>query len=264
MAVTAFEGDAVLNRLLDAVVTLVCWIYFIFAFLFFFSFFYGAARLFAKDRETAFQYLNHRFFRGFFVLLRFLSPNQKWRIDADVGKISGSVIVCNHLSYLDPLLLISLLPQQKTIVKSIFFRAPVFGWILKVSGYLPASSSGRNGERMIGQLEKMGDYLQKGGNLFVFPEGTRSRDGSLGSLHGGVFKIVRMYRCPVRILRISGTEKLFTPGEFFFHTKRENTIELSILDCILPDTKHCVSAAALEKDVRRILEHTRQGGNPAG
>ncbi len=238
-------------------VTLACWLYFIFAFLFFFSFFYGAARLFARDRERAFQHLNHRFFLGFFTLLRFLSPRQQWRLDPLIGKISGSVIVCNHLSYLDPLLLISLLPQQKTIVKSVFFKAPVFGWILKVSGYLPAQSTGKNGVRMIRQMEKMGEYLQKGGNLFVFPEGTRSRNGELGRLHGGVFKIARMYRCPVLVVGAGGTERLFTPGEFFFHTRRENTIRLNILDRILPDREHPVSAAGLEKEVRRILRQAQ-------
>ena len=245
-----------MNRVSDFIVTMLCWSYFIFAFLFFFSFFYAAAFFFAKDRERSFQYLDHQFFKGFIWLLRTLAPRHKWNIDQKISGINGSIIVCNHLSYLDPLLLISLLSQNKTIVKTIFFKAPVFGWLLKVSGYLPASSEGHHAERMIEQMENMGTYLENGGNLFVFPEGTRNSSTVLGEFHKGVFKIARMYKCPVYVLSLSDTDKLFTPGKFFFNSRLQNMIRMKIIGCLTPKTaSSAISAAALEKEVRHIYEH---------
>ncbi len=240
-----------LDGLSDFVVTLVCWGYFIFAFLSFFSFLYAFAFVFAKERARAFQYLDHLFFRGFLWLLRTLAPRHIWKIDEDISEIHGSIIVCNHLSYLDPLILISLLSQNKTIVKTKFFQAPVFGWLLKVSGYLPASIEGVHGGRMIEEVQSMGEYFNNGGNLFVFPEGTRNLDTVLGDFHKGVFKIARMYKCPIHVLRLYNTDKLFTPGKFFFNTRVHNHIGLRRIGCLDTGT---ISAAALEIEVRHIFE----------
>jgi len=242
--------------MVDFVVTLLCWTYFIFGFLCVFSFFYVAAYLFSTDRERSFQYLNHLFYKGFLWLLRTLAPRHRWKLDPDIKNIHGSIVVCNHLSYLDPLIFISLLPCNKTIVKTKFFQAPVFGWLIKVSGYLPATTEGRYGKRMIEQIESMGDFLRNGGNLFIFPEGTRNPGGVVGDFHRGVFKIARMYRCPIQVLRLCNTDKLFTPGRFFFNTREHNCISLKILDRITPETdqNQPVSVSGLEKEVRRIFQ----------
>ena len=122
----------------DLMVTLLLWAYFTLGFIVLFSPVYLAAYLFSENREYAFQRLNHNFCRGFFFLIRILIPGQKWHIADKIKSIRSSVIVCNHLSYLDPLLLISLFPRHKTIVKSTFFRVPVFGWMLKQAGYVPS------------------------------------------------------------------------------------------------------------------------------
>ncbi len=242
------------GRVLDVLVTLVCWSYFILGFLFCFSFFYGAAYLVAARREYAFQYLNYLFFTGFLGLLRLLSPRQQWAIDQDIRQIKSSIIVCNHLSYLDPLLFISLFSRQKTIVKTRFFQFPVFGWLLKQSGYVPATMDGKNGLRMIEQVGNMGEFLHSGGNLFVFPEGTRNRDGKLGPLHPGVFKIARLQRCPIYVLSLSNTDKLFTPGQFLFNTRQTNSISMKVLARLEPVTEQgLVSVAALHRQVRQYF-----------
>ncbi len=242
------------DSLINCAVTFICWFYFIFAFLFFFSFFYAAAFIFSRDRAQAFQYLNFLFFKGFLGLLRILTPHQKWEVDQKINTIQGSIIVCNHLSYLDPLIFISLLPQSKSIVKTKFFKAPVFGWILKISGYLPSTTEGIHAQRMITEIEKMGEFLKKGGNLFVFPEGTRKRGTVPGEFHKGVFKIARMYRCPVHVLSIHNTDKLFTPGKFFFNTRTDNCIRLKMLSCLIPaDGQKTISVTALAENVKKIF-----------
>ncbi len=240
--------------IIDVLVTLICWGYFIFAFLFFFSFVYLGSYLFSSDREKSFQYLNHWFFKGFLRLLRFLSPGYSWRVDPKIETVRGSIIVCNHLSYLDPLLFLSLLPHNKTIVKTKFFSAPVFGFLLDVSGYLPSTTEGKYAGKMIEQVEDMGAFFADGGNLFVFPEGTRNSSINLERLHKGVFKIARMYQCPIQVLHINGTDKLFTPGHFFFNTTVKNQISLDVVESIVPENiKGKITVSILHEKVRQAF-----------
>lgn len=258
------------GRIVDIVVTLLCWAYFTLGFLLFFSPFYIGAALLSSRPDYLFQRLNRTFYRGFFLLLTRLAPRQQWAIDERIADIRSSVIVCNHLSYLDPLLLISLLGRAKTIVKPVFFKIPIFGWVLRTAGYFPASATGPFAKLMLTQMETMGAYLAEGGNLFIFPEGTRSRGGDIGALNQGAFKIARYCRAPVYVLCLRNTERLFTPGRFFFFTRRPNRIGVGIVDRIDPETE-ALGLSELNARVRAGLERcmqeppgsTEAGGTPA-
>lgn len=241
------------DRLLDIGVTLTCWLYFTLGFLVFFFPLYLVAALFSSRREDAFQRYNRSFYRGFFALLRTLAPRQRWVIDERIGALRSSVIVCNHRSYLDPLLLIAHLHRCKTVVKPIFFTLPIFGWVISTAGYLPASATGRFARLLLAQMETMEGYLARGGNLFVFPEGTRSRDGSIGALNQGALKIARQCRAPVAVVCLRNTDRLFTPGHFVFASRRPNVISVRLIDQIIPGTSY-PSLAELEAQVRRALE----------
>jgi len=208
-------------------VTLLLWGYFTLGFLIIFSPFYLAAYLFSENRENSFQRLNHQFYKGFFFLIRIFIPGQKWHIAGEIKSIRSSVIVCNHLSYLDPLLLISLYPRHKTIVKSTFFSVPIFGWMLKRSGYIPSTSEGRLSELMIERIDAMDGYLSSGGNLFIFPEGTRSRDGTI--------------------------------GKFLFNTLVSNTITVEPITGIEPDYQSDkFSISELMSQIRSLLENQKE------
>ena len=248
-----------LKPVFDLVVTLLLWSYFTVGFIILFAPFYLAAVLLSKNREFSFQGLNHYFYRGFFFLVQVLIPGQKWCIADEIRSIRSSVIVCNHLSYLDPLLLISLFPRHKTIVKSTFFSVPIFGWMLKQSGYIPSTSEGSLSELMIERINAMDGYLASGGNLFIFPEGTRSRDGSVGRLNKGAFKIARLCRKPIRILHIRNTDKLFTPGKFLFNTLVSNTITVEPITCLVPDYQsEKFSISELVSQVRSLLKNRKE------
>ncbi|OGQ86973.1 MAG: hypothetical protein A2512_13330 [Deltaproteobacteria bacterium RIFOXYD12_FULL_56_24] len=238
------------DRLLDFLVTILCWVWFILGFFLFFSWLYLGAAMFVKNKEAAFQRLNSHFYQVFFCLLRVTAPRHKWVINQEVASIRSAVIVCNHLSYLDPLLFIALFERQRTLVKTRFFSMPVFGWIIKKSGYFPASGEGQFTRMMLKQMQTMESFFQKGGNLFIFPEGTRSRDGGVGNLNRGALKIARLCKAPIYVLQLTHTNKLFPPGRFLFQTRIKNRITLRILDRIEPDYQHQVpSAAVLEQRV---------------
>ena len=242
----------------DIIITLLLWTYFTVGFIILFSPFYLAAYLFSKDREISFQRLNHNFYKGFFFLARVLVFGHKWRISDEVKSIKSSVIVCNHISYLDPIFLLSLFEKQKTIVKSTFFKVPIFGRVIRLSGYIPSTSGTNLSDLMLRHIEAMEDYLASGGNFFVFPEGTRSRDGTLGRLNKGAFKIARLCKTSIKVLFISNTNKLLKPGKFLFNTCVSNTITVELLASIEPDYQSdAFSISELMSDVRSLLEAQR-------
>jgi 1-acyl-sn-glycerol-3-phosphate acyltransferase len=219
----------------DLVVTLLLWVYFTLGFIVFFLPQYLWAQVFSPEREMAFQRLNSRFYRGFFLLLCRLIRGVDIRVAERVRQLRGAVVVGNHRSYLDPLLFIHLFDRQKTIVKSSFFRTPIFGWFITRAGYLPDSAAGPAGTLMIRQMESLASFFATGGVLFVFPEGTRNVGGKDVDLHGGAFKIAARFKVPLAVVRIRNTEKIFHPGRFLFRTGTPVAIAIDLVAVLNAD-----------------------------
>jgi len=242
-----------IQRVIDLFITLLLWSYFLFGSIVFFFLFYGPAYFFAANRATALQKLTHIHMKNFFTLTGWLIPRTKFAIQNEVRQIHSSVIVCNHLSYLDPILLISLFPRQRTIVKNTFFRVPFFGWLLKNSGYVPSAPTEMQGAAMIKNLESIKEHLAQGGNLFVFPEGTRSRDGKLKPFNKGVFSIARYCEAPLALILIKDTNKLFRPGSFSFNTRDFNEITVELIGTLKPDYRSNEFSLSAIVDQARLL-----------
>jgi 1-acyl-sn-glycerol-3-phosphate acyltransferase len=239
----------------DFAATVILWVYYIMGFILFFSPFY-LYTLFSSGGEAAFQKWNHRLHRSFFALLRTLAPRVKWHISDEVKALRSSVIIANHLSFLDPLLFVSLFERQKTIVKKDYFRFPVFGLILRRSGYIPSMAEGLFSAGMIDQIKAMQDYLSAGGNFFIFPEGTRSRNGRIGPFDKGAFKIARLCQAtPMRVVVIRNTHKLFPPDRFSVNTRDEIVIEVELAGSLEPDYgSESFSLSALMDEVHALME----------
>ena len=171
-----------------------------------------------RDRRAAFQRLHHWFLRGFFRLLRAIDPGLRVRLDPTIREIRGAVVICNHLSYLDPLLLIALLPRHVTFVKRRFFSVPVFGWCLRAAGYVAAAEGTGLDEGTLRRLDGLRRHVEQGGTLFVFPEGRRARNGELGKFHAGAFRLARRFGVPLELVRLEGTDRVFPRGRFLLHT----------------------------------------------
>ena len=244
-----------IKPVIDLAVTLLLWGYFILGFVLYFAPFYLAAAFRRREREAAFQRVNHRLYGGFFRLLGLIAPGVSLNIGEEVRTIRSSIIVCNHLSYLDPILLVSLFERQKTIVKSDFFSAPIFGWILRQSGYIPSQAGDDSASLMIRNIENIREYLASGGNLFIFPEGTRSRTGRLGPFNKGAFSIARYCRAPIQCLMIRNTGRLFAPGRFRFNTCMPVAIEVERIGVFDPDYGDpAFRLAALISEIRSLYE----------
>jgi 1-acyl-sn-glycerol-3-phosphate acyltransferase len=122
------------------------------------------------------------------------------------------LFLSNHVSNLDPPVLISLLPERTAaFLKRSLMKIPILGWGMRLGGYIPVDRDGRV-ESAIESMETATRTLQSGVHLLTFVEGTRSRDGRLQPFKKGPFYLAMHAGVPVVPVSISGTESMMKKG----------------------------------------------------
>lgn len=238
----------------ESIITLLLWVYFTAGFIIVFMPFYVIFLPFFPIREIAYQTLNCYFYKGFFAFARLMLPGLQIRISNEVFSVQSSIIICNHRSYLDPLLMISLYPRHKTIVKGVFFFIPIFGWILRLSGYIPFNKKTRGNAKTYEKIASLDSFFKSGGNMFIFPEGTRSKDGSIGEFKSGAFRIARLCKVPIVLFYIKNTETVFRPGNFLFNSRITGEIRVEYLSTLETDSSMSLSIKKIVREIREIYE----------
>ena len=92
------------------------------------------------------------------------------------------MIVANHLSLLDILVIFRLFKDFGRVSKIEVFRVPVIGWNMSLNRYVPLRRGDR--ESVPQMLEACRGHLEQGSSIMMFPEGTRSADGQLRPFAG--------------------------------------------------------------------------------
>jgi 1-acyl-sn-glycerol-3-phosphate acyltransferase len=231
-------------------VTAILWGYFIGCFVAGYWVVFLIAGLVKGRRGLAFGLASYS--RGFFALLRLLVPRLRWVIPErrSLRATRGTVVICNHVSFLDPLLLLSLLPRLITVVRPDFLRVPIFGWLLRGAGFLDPD---RFTERQP-WLDQVARHLHAGGNLLIFPEGTRSRDGKLAPFRKGAFYLARVLAAPLLVLRVRGTDRLFPPGRLLFDPATRQPIEILRLTTVAAIDADAQTSHELAGQVRALYD----------
>ena len=124
------------------------------------------------------------------------------------------VIVGNHESFVD-MLLISQLPfEMKWLSKSEFFKIPFVGWMMWLSGDIRLV----RGDKKAGvqALVDMKDRLAKRVSVMVFPEGTRSKTGELGEFKEGAFRVAIQTGHPILPIAVMGTRDALVKHDWRF------------------------------------------------
>jgi 1-acyl-sn-glycerol-3-phosphate acyltransferase len=113
------------------------------------------------------------------------------------------VVVANHQSMLDVLLLSQMPREMKWVAKASLFRVPWVGWMFTLAGDIPVRRG--DAESGSGALRKARAYLDRGMSVMIFPEGTRSRTGALQQFKSGAFRLAIEAGVPVLPVAVSGT-----------------------------------------------------------
>jgi len=142
----------------------------------------------------------------------------------NVPRNQAVIFVSNHQSAADiPILMASLPIPFRFVMKKELRRIPLFGWCMQQAGHLfiereSAFSSYRT-------LDKVVEALNSGKSLLLFPEGTRSWDGSLGKFKRGSLLAALKSGAPIIPLAISGSINIMLRGTWLV---RMSKVKLSI------------------------------------
>lgn len=128
------------------------------------------------------------------------------------------IFMCNHQSALDIFSLFVALPLQfKWIAKRELFFIPFLGWAMKRAGYI--SLDRKHPREAIKAMDDAAQKIRGGINIIIFPEGTRSEDGSLLPFKKGVFTLALRAKVPILPVGISGSSQLQPKGSFIPNKK---------------------------------------------
>ncbi len=156
------------------------------------------------DRRKA---LLHRFTCFWASLYTWLNP--AWRVSIEgrerIRPDQAYVMVSNHLSLLDILVLFRLFTHFKWVSKSENFKVPCVGWNMSLNGYIKLKRGDRESvARMMRECEQA---LSSGSSIMMFPEGTRSATGKLQAFKVGAFELALKARKPILPIVIEGTAR---------------------------------------------------------
>jgi 1-acyl-sn-glycerol-3-phosphate acyltransferase len=121
------------------------------------------------------------------------------------------VLASNHQSLIDILALAAVLPVPfRFVAKAELFSVPFLGWHMRRAGYIGLQrGQPRTAARVLLEAART---IRSGVNTVIFPEGTRSEDGSLGSFKGGGFLLAIRAGVPVIPVGIAGSHRIVSKG----------------------------------------------------
>ena len=125
------------------------------------------------------------------VVAFFLKPllnlivKKDWQGGEKIPRSGAAIVVCNHISYLDPLTFTHFLYNQgrapRYLGKKGVFDTPIVGWVVKAAGQIPVE---RESKGAVKALEVAVSALRAGHLIGIYPEGTLTRDENLWPMTG--------------------------------------------------------------------------------
>ena len=157
------------------------------------------------------------------------------------------VFAANHQSIFDIPIVFSALPYQLRIVaKDSLGRIPFMGWHLHRAGHLLVDRKNPGPDI----VQKMARLVREGSSLIVFPEGTRSLDGTLGRFKKGSFLVALGAKLPVVPVTIEGSRQVMQKGRL---TVRPGEVFVTVHDAVPTEGVRREEVAALAEQVRAAV-----------
>jgi 1-acyl-sn-glycerol-3-phosphate acyltransferase len=157
-----------------------------------------------------------------------------WKIHIEgrekVVKRTTYVIISNHQSILDILLINCLRYKFKWISKIENINVPVLGWYIRMADYITVDRE--NDESKIEMIERSYNCLKKGISIMIFPEGTRSLDKEIGLFKRGAFQLAIQADVPILPVLIDGTGGILPKHGLIFGSGHH--IRIKVMDPVPP------------------------------
>ncbi|MGV3663484.1 MAG: lysophospholipid acyltransferase family protein [Prosthecobacter sp.] len=140
-----------------------------------------------------------------------------------------ALIACNHVSFLDPPFVGQAFDEPiHYFARKTLFDHPVAGWILREWQSIPIDRDKPDASSLKATIR----FLRQGEKVLIFPEGTRSPDGTLQPAEAGVGLFIAKSKAPVLPVRIFGSHEAYPRGAKFLRPAR---ITLVVGDLWQPD-----------------------------
>jgi 1-acyl-sn-glycerol-3-phosphate acyltransferase len=139
------------------------------------------------------------------VMVRGLYRLRLHGIEANVPDEGAALIVCNHVSYMDALILSATIPRPVRFVMYYkIFNIPVMRWIFRTAKAIPIAGAREDPALMQAAFDEVDKALADGELVCIFPEGALTRDGEMGAFKSGVEKILERRPVPVVPMALRG------------------------------------------------------------
>jgi uncharacterized protein len=160
-------------------------------------------------RKTT-KYLYHRILSAYTWSVLYIMTNVKKKIiNPNNEDFSHPVVlIANHQSFLDILILTLLHPKVILLTNNWVWNSPVFGRLVRIAGYYPVSRGIEN------SIDYLSVLVKAGYSIAVFPEGTRSSDQEIKRFHKGAFYIAEKLQLDLLPLIIHGSGYTMSKGDF--------------------------------------------------
>lgn len=122
-----------------------------------------------------------------------------------LSQLTGQLVLANHPSLIDVVVLISTIKNADCVVKAHLFKNPFMRGVIKRTGYI----SNEDPEELIKDCKKS---VAAGNNLIIFPEGTRSTPGAKLRFKRGAANIAHRCQVPITCVLINMRPSTLTKG----------------------------------------------------
>jgi len=162
------------------------------------------------------------------------------------------VLVVNHQSWLDPIVMLSLEPRLSGPARGYMFRVPIVRSVMQLAGFYPAEAG--DPAPLARMREGASGARRRGGGLLFFPEGTRSPDGEIAPFQRGAFRVAYDHALPIQPVVIEGLDRVLPPGRLLARMPGRYPVRIRYLPLVEPPF-------ALEPLAPTALEPTRPTGS---
>ena len=189
-------------------------------------------------------------FRRLCVLHQWLNPMWKFKTSGQLpaNKRNPYVMVSNHESFVDMLLLSHLKMEMKYLSKESILRIPLVGWMMKMSGDVSLLRGDRSsGAAALVVCEK---WLKRKMSVMIFPEGTRSSDGEMRGFKDGAFVLAIRTQTPMLPVVVHGTRSALRKSDWRMGDAKA---EVRVLEIIETTGMTLDDVPALRERVRDVM-----------
>lgn len=222
----------------------------------------GALWLHRRSRQRAVTFVIHHFFRMLIALLQRLGVMKVAATGAARLRERGpSVVIANHPTWLDVMVLLSLTPKACCVVKHTHWRNPCFWGIVRAAGYISNADP-------VELVDAGARQLAAGYTIIIFPEGTRSPgSGRLHAFSRGFAHMALQSGRAIQPVLIDCDPPVFTKTSRWYHVpSRAFRMRIDVLDPVRADSlsvdrlpqslaARSVAQAMREHITQRLFQH---------